>query len=78
MVVKYLLASFIKLFHSLPFTVALVLVIMAESTYIILDHYVIDLTPGIGTYYNGKLQGIEDSVNEILDSCINQDDTPEK
>lgn len=69
MVIKTILASIVSLNRSLPFVVLLLLIIIAQTTYLLIDHYVIDLTPSVGTYYNGRIANIEQSLIVISKSC---------
>lgn len=69
MSIRYFLAAVISLRDSVPFTVLLMLVVLAESAYIGLDHYVMDLTPAVGTYYNGRLDGLEEDLEDLKVIC---------
>ena len=66
---KVILSVVAGLNERLPLIVLLLIIIIALGTYVLIDYYVIDLTPGIGTYYNGQLQEIKTSVDLIVNKC---------
>ena len=70
MTIKWIIALVAKLHDSVPLIVLLLFIIVAETTYFIIDYYVVDLTPGIGTYYNGRLDNIEESLQVLMEQCV--------
>ena len=64
--IKTLVAALVALSKSVPVTVLMALVIIAETTYIGIDHYVADLSPNAILTNNDKLTRIDSNVEYLL------------
>lgn len=54
---------------SVPLMVISLLLIVVLSTYILIDYYVLDLTPSVGTYHQKQLDTMHDLLKDIHVNC---------
>lgn len=70
--IKVILLTINGLANRVPMYVFLSLILIAQTMYIAVDYYVLDLSPSIGTYYNGRLEDIEAKLDVLYDACIDE------
>ena len=69
MFLKTIFAIMSHILTSLPGKVGLILVIFFQSVYIVIDYFIIDLTPSVGTYYHNNLSQIEEKIDRVMEEC---------
>lgn len=70
--IKVVLLTLNGLANRVPMYVFLSLIVIAQAMYITIDYYVLDLSPSIGTYYNGRLDDIEAKLAVLYDACVHE------
>jgi ABC-type branched-subunit amino acid transport system ATPase component len=56
-------------FRAFPRVYALGFILFIQSGYIIVDHYIFDLTPNLNSHLFEKLEDIESKVTVIIETC---------
>ena len=56
-------------FRAFPKEYGLGFILFIQSGYIIVDHYIFDLTPNLNTHLFEKLEEIENKVTVVIETC---------
>lgn len=67
---KSLLVLTMGVFESIPFTITLVFIVLGLGTYVVIDYYVIDLSPAVIIHDRHVLLDIQQKVTQMDDYCM--------